>query len=211
MRHFSYTVRRPEDLTLSAERFRAASPKNYKGLLISVFTTSADRRHVSEISGFLKSAFPDAAIVGCVTTECIKDGGIKASGVVISFDVFEKSVVEAVSFNDPERLSEDGEKFRAKAERTKNLAAVGIIGTFHSVDVQPFLDRLSSIDEKVVFFGGGANTLQDSAAYVFSDEGVIDEGLIAVTATRAYIANITPDGVSYGITDALITGIFSLI
>ena len=37
------------------------------------------------------------------------------------------------------------------------------------------------------------------------------EGLIAVTATTAYIANITPAGIDYGITDNLVTGIFLLI
>ena len=181
MRQFSYTIRRAADVSACISRFRAVAPKAYSSLLITVFTTSVNQAQILHLTGRLGDAFPDAAIAGCMTTDAIRHGGINVNAAVVSFAVFETSKVKIVTFDNPETLAEDGKKFCARANRIKNLAAVGIFGTLHALDIQPFLDHLAALDDRVVIFGGGANTVKNVPACVFTKDEIMEEGLLAVT------------------------------
>ena len=181
MRQFSYTIRRSEDVAVCIERFRADLPETYRSLLITVFTTSTDQQRILRLTGQLGAAFPDAAIAGCMTTDAIRQGGVCVNATVVSISVFQTSEVRIATFDNPETLEEDGHYFCERAKRIENLAAVGLLGTLHVLDIQPFLNRLTAMDDKVVIFGGGANTLKNAPACVFTKDEVMEEGLVAVT------------------------------
>lgn len=181
MRQFSYIIRRADDVAACISRFRAVAPKTYRSLLITVFTTSVKQAQILRLTRRLGDAFPDAAIAGCITTDVIRHGGVNVNAAVVSFAVFETSEVKVVRFDNPETLAADGKKFCNDVQRIENLAAVGILGTLHALDIQPFLDHLAVLDDRVVIFGGGANTVKNAPACVFTKDEIMEEGLLAVT------------------------------
>ncbi len=181
MRQFSYTVRRAADIAVCISRFRAVAPKPCKSLLISVFTTSVNQAQILRLTERLGEAFPDAAIAGCMTTDVIRHGGVNVNAAVVSFSVFESSEITVEYFDNPETLADDGREFCARVKQRKDLAAVCIFGTVHALDIQPFLDRLAVLDDHIVIFGGGANTVKDAPACVFTKGRVLEEGLLVIT------------------------------
>ena len=181
MQQFSYTIRRADDVAACIARFREAAPESCKSLLITVFTTSVNQEQILRLTGRLGDAFPDAIIAGCMTTDVIRHGGVNVNAAVVSFSVFATSEVKVERFNNPETLAEDGKKFCARAKRLEHLAGICILGTLHALDVQPFLDRLAGLDDRVVIFGGGANTVKDAPACVFTRDEILEEGLLAIT------------------------------
>ena len=185
MQQFSYMIRRDEDVDACIRRFRAEAPKKYKGLLITVFTVVSEPLRILGITGRLSEAFPSAAVAGCMTTEIIQNGGVKVNAAAVSFSVFQSSKVRVVAFDNPEAFTEDGKKFCARAKHMKDLAAVGILGTLHDADIQPFLDCLTPLDEKIIIFGGGANTLKNIPACVFTKDEIIEKGLVAILFSGA--------------------------
>ena len=180
MQQFSYIIRHVEDIDACIRRFREEAPEKYRSILVSVFTDFTDPTRILSLTGKIARAFPSAVIAGAMTTESIQNGAVKIHAVVVSFLVFRSSEVRLMAFDDPDAFAADGKKFCSAAKRVKDLAAVGVIGTLHEVDVQPFLDGLSPIGENVVIFGGGANTLKNVPAFVFAKNEVIEKGLLAI-------------------------------
>ena len=181
MQQFSYVIRHTDDIPVCIEKFRANVPEKFKSLLITVFTTSAETAQILALTRQLGNSFPQALIAGCMTTDVIRNGGVNVNATVVSFSVFRTSTVCIETFSDSETLAEDGKAFYGRAKRIKNLAAVGIIGTLHALDLQPFLNSLSALEENVVIFGGGANTTKNAAACVFTKDELLEEGLVAIT------------------------------
>ena len=181
MRQFSYIIRRTEDIDSCIARFCEAKPTVCRSILVSVYTTSTDHSYIANLTRRLDSAFPSALIAGCMTTDTIRQGGIQVNATVVSFSVFETSEVRVEAFCNPATLAADGKKFCEEAKRAKYLAAVGILGTVRTLDIQPFLDELAALDENIVIYGGGANTLKNVPACVFTKDKVIEEGIVAVS------------------------------
>ena len=140
MKQFSYTIYHADDVDLCIERFRAVAPETCKGLLITLFTTMVDTKRIGTLTKRLGDAFPQAVLVGAITTDIIRHGAVNVNASVVSFSVFKTSTVRVQTFSNPDTLAEDGKKFCASAQRIKNLAAIGILGTLHAIDLQPFLD-----------------------------------------------------------------------
>ena len=180
MRQLSYVVRRADDITACVRRFRAAAPMAGKSLLITIFTTSVDHAQILRLTSRLGNEFPTAAIAGCTTTDMIRNGGINVNAAVVSFSIFDRSEVWVDCFDNPETLAKDGKKFCDRLKHVDHLAGVSIFGTLHALDIQPFLDGLSSLDERVVIFGGGANTIKNAPACVFTKDEVMEEGLVVI-------------------------------
>lgn len=180
MLQFSQIIRSDDDVALCIRRVQEKIPKKYKGLLISIFTVESDPTKILALARQLGNAFPSAAIAGSMTTDVIYNGGVRVNAAVVGFSVFQSSEVRVASFGNLGTLSEDGKLFCAKAKQLDHLAAVGIFGTLHAIDIQPFLNCLAPLDEKVIIFGGGANTLENAPACVFTKDEVIEEGLVAI-------------------------------
>lgn len=180
MLQFSCVVRNADDVALCIRRFREEMPKKYKGLLISIFTVKSDPKKILILAQKFGKAFPSAVIAGSMTTDVIHNGGVRVNAAVVGFSVFQSSEVRVAAFDNVDTLAEDGKKFCARAKRMKHLAAVGIFATLHAVDIQPFLDRLAPLNDKVVIFGGGANTLENAPACVFTKNEIVEEGLVAI-------------------------------
>lgn len=181
MQQLSYVIRHADDVAVCIEKFRANAPEKYKSLLITVFTTSVKPEPILALTRRLGDAFPQAVIAGCMTTDVIRNGGVNVNASVVSFSVFRTSTVQLEIFSNPETLTEDGRAFYRRAKRVKNLAAVGILGTLHAFDLQPFLNSLSALDDNIVIFGGGTNTTKDAPACVFTRDEVLEEGLVVIT------------------------------
>ena len=164
MQQFSYVIRHADDVAVCIERFRAKAPETFKSLLITVFTTSVEAAQILALTRQLGKSFPQAAIAGCMKTDVIRNGGINVNATVVSFSVFQTSTVQIESFSNSETFVEDGKAFYRRAKRIKHLAAIGILGTLHALDLQPFLNSLSALDENIVIFGGGANTTKNAPA-----------------------------------------------
>lgn len=181
MQQLSYVIRHADDVAVCIEKFRANAPEKYKSLLITVFTTSVEPEPILALTRQLGDAFPQAVIAGCMTTDVIRNGGVNVNASVVSFSVFRTSTVQLEIFSNPETLTEDGRAFYRRAKRVKNLAAVGILGTLHVFDLQPFLNSLSALDDNIVIFGGGTNTTKDAPACVFTRDEMLVEGLVVIT------------------------------
>jgi len=73
--------------------------KDGDSLLIQLFSSNTSDEDFLKVREELKEILPSSAIIGSSTAGIIKDGDIEDSAVVISFSVFEHSVVKAKSYS----------------------------------------------------------------------------------------------------------------
>lgn len=180
MRQSSYIIHRPEDTHDCISQFRAVLTETHKSILITIYTTATDQGFIADLTQRLGEAFPAASILGCMTTDVIRRGEVHEDTTIVSFSLFEKSEVRVLAFDNPDTMAEDGKKFCAEAMRIPHLAAINILGTLRDLDIQPFLDGLAPIDESVVIYGGGANTLESAPPCVITKDKIIEKGLAAL-------------------------------
>ncbi len=187
MKQFSYTIEHADEIADCIQRFRTdALFEEQKSILINIFTASTNRSKILTLIHQIGNEFPTAVIAGCTTTDAIRNGQIASSdATVICFSVFQKSTIDIDVFEDKTTLAKDGVKFCEKALQIQNLAAIGILGTLNSLDIQPFLDCLEPIPKNVIIFGGGANALKQSETCIFTRGKIIEQGFLVVTYAGA--------------------------
>lgn len=187
MKQFSYIIEHADEIADCIQRFRTdALFEEQKSILINIFTTSTNRSKILTLVHQIGNEFPTAVIVGCTTTDAIRNGQLyESDATMICFSVFQSSTIGIEVFEDKKTLIQDGIKFCEKAIKIPNLVAIGILGTLNSLDIQPFLDQLTPIPQNIIIFGAGANALKQSETCVFTRGKIIDQGFLITTYAGA--------------------------
>jgi len=164
MKLLNYTYKNSADLNdfIKSERI-----KDGDSLLIQIFGSSTSDEEFLKVRKEIKEALPSSAIIGSSTAGIIKDGNIEDSAVVISFSIFEHSIVKAKSYSNLstdeilEQLSND-----VITPKTKLLLFFANTFTFDSEKL------LMQIEQKypdlIIAGGNGADDLKFEGCKIFS-------------------------------------------
>ena len=181
MKHVIFNLQSLSELDGCIEKFRKECPETYSSLLISVFTHWNDRENIARLTSRLAECLPAASIVGSTSSGGIVEGNLEMHTTVLSFMVFHETRIEVHSFSDRTDPLEKGERFLAECKLIDGLVGIEFLATLKTFNVQGFFGQLSDLPLEVEVFGGGADTYEaDGTTYVFTDEVILDVGMVAV-------------------------------
>lgn len=182
MRQFSFYIQKEQEFSSCLHSFAQQYPKDYAGLLISIFTTWAEPASIQRMIHSIRQSLPQAEIIGSTTTSCIINGSLKPEGTVLTFNLFKTSSVRAYGY-DCHTISpaQAGQSFTAEIHTTQDLGAIELLANFKTLNIKPFLEYLSCLRPEIAIFGGGADTQkEDGPTYVFNQSSILCNGIIAV-------------------------------
>lgn len=182
MRQFSYSILDYRKISDSLEDFIRKCPDTYSALVVSIYTCCTEDAEINFMIETVKSRLPRAIIAGSTTSGEIYEGESRLRSTMLRLRVFEHATAQLQTVNVAESTPE-----RAGAILTANCLAmdelVGIeaLCTVKNFNAYPFLAQLSQLPEEVRVFGGGADTYAiDGISRVFSNDGIIVKGVVAV-------------------------------
>ncbi len=181
MKQSIYNIQSLGELDDCIEKFRESCPETYSSILVSVFTHWTDMEVIAKLTARLHSRLPQACIVGSTSSGGIVEGQLEMYSTVLSFMVFEDTWVHVYSFSDRTDSVEDGELFLTECQTMEDLVGIEFMATLRSFNAQGFFGQMKGLDPEVVVFGGGADSYApDENIYVFTDETILDAGMVAV-------------------------------
>jgi hypothetical protein len=155
---FAIQTRKELDACIEQVQQEARKMKNVASVLVSVFVDKADNHILEVLTQTIQASFPEAQVVGSVSTGEIIDGNLMDHGIVLTFTLFECSQVRALSYDFHEISSEDaGREVLAILNADRNATAVEVIAAGFHLDINPFFRQASKSQSEIVFFGGLAD------------------------------------------------------
>lgn len=141
--------------------------QNSSSLLIQIFSSNTDCSEVITIRNELQSILPNSPIIGTSTAGIISDGKIVDSEIIISFSIFESSLVKSKCFSN-ENIDSIVDKLASLiTKKTKLLLCFADIMKLNSEEL---LKKITEHYPSLVIAGGNA---ADDAKYegccIFSD------------------------------------------
>ncbi len=189
MRQCSYFVEQIEALGSSLDGLKndIAGYGKYEGLLLTVMAGYGESRLLAGLLDHLQKEYPDAVIVGGLTSVLIMDSSLVRKGAVVTMRIFGSSRVEVMAL-DHQTMSvqEMGEQFLERLRSIQQVAAVELIFSDIRIDMTPFLNLASQADPAIPFFGRVANDSglgADGPVYV--NGKAVSSGVVAVIFSGA--------------------------
>ena len=181
MKQFVFSIERVEELPACVEQFKRECPDCYSSLFVSVFTHWNDPDIIRQLIRGIKNNLPAAQITGMTSSGEIINGELNLRHTIITFMVFNDTWLKIFSFGKDIDPVETGDLFLVECQAMRNLQGIEFLATLHTFNVQSFMKRLDDLPDHVKVFGGGANNYEaGEKTYVFTEDEVLDEGMVAV-------------------------------
>ncbi|WP_349410197.1 EAL domain-containing protein [Pseudalkalibacillus sp. SCS-8] len=155
-------------------------------LLIQIFTKDK-RSRVIELHQFLTERFPDACIIGATIDAFFCDEVMK-EGTVVSFTAFQRTRPASISINlTKEMVGYDcGLKIGSQIISPDTKVLI-LIGTNHMPMHHSLLTAIEEHYPNVIVAGGNAVPLIDGEEYVITDDGILENGIAAVSLSGEHL------------------------
>lgn len=160
MKQIPFSIQKRQELQACIEKVKkeAREMQRLSSVLVSIFMDTANERMLLEMQQTISASFPEAQIVGSVSTGEIVNGHLIEHNIVVNFTLFECSEVRVLSYDFRQISSEQaGKDLLAILNADKNVAAVEIISAGFHLDINPFFREVSQSRKNIVFFGGLAD------------------------------------------------------
>lgn len=180
----------------------------YNNILVQVFSGIGKKEFIEQIIKNLILLIPQCKIIGGTSAGEILDGKFFENECIISFTVFEKTVIKTILIK--EKISDFNKGVETARELISPDTKVIISFADTSIDGKDYLDGINSINNKVVVAGGIAgNCKHTEETYVFTENGIEKNAVVAVAleGKDLYVNNESnfnrvPIGKEYEITEA---------
>lgn len=160
MKQFPFAINTIKELQDCVEQVREKSRQMpaLSSVLVSVFMDTSKVQMLTDIQKGVQAVFPEAQIIGAVSSGELVNGRLLDQGVVVNFTFFEKAAVRVFAYDFQERKSNTaGRDLLSILQADKEAAAVEVISAGFHLDINPFFKQLSASRRKIVFFGGLAD------------------------------------------------------
>jgi len=166
--------------------------QNTSSLLIQVFTGLNDKLQIAELLEELNTFLSEAVIIGATTDGEIKDGKISSGEVVLSFTVFEHTVCKVAAVTHEANGYFSGKYLANKLIEDNTKLMIAFADGLHT-NGEEFLNGISSVNSTIPVAGGHAgDNFEFEKTFVFTKEGIIEKGAVAVTLNSEHL-NIFTD------------------
>jgi len=168
-------------------------------ILIQIFTGNINPDYFMPLSKTIKRILPQATLIGATTCGEILAGDMLEFSTVISFSLFEKTIVKSMFCSFEDKVSFEEINKHLYTSDTKGLI---VLSDGLKSDTELFINELHKINSDVVISGGrAADNAKFEKTYVFTDEVYTDNGAVlaslnseALFIRSEYILNWTPIG-----------------
>ncbi len=157
--------------------------ENFSSKLIQVFTHKCDKNFIDALINELHIFMPDAIIMGSTTDGEILGSSVYTGTTVLSFTFFEKSHIR--SYRSSSEMKHR-DSFQNGAELATSIvfedtkAVISFADGLH-INADEFLKGFGSIHPNTIISGGLAgDNASFSGTYIFTNEGIVENGVIAV-------------------------------
>jgi PAS domain S-box-containing protein len=149
-------------------------------LMIQLFTSYNDETVIQEKLNTLNELFPNASIIGSTTDGLINNGHVTLSNTVISFTLFENTMLTTFATNAFDDFYQAGQLLANNTLQDNTKVIIAFIDGL-SGNGEEFLNGISSIDEKVIVAGGlaGDNALFEKTL-VFDKHNIYTGGVVGI-------------------------------
>ena len=183
MKQIPFSINTVKELHNCIEQVREESRSLHTAsVLVSVFMDASKKEMLDDIRKAVQAVFPEAQLVGAVSSGEIVNGNLMDKGVVVNFTLYEKSQVRVLAYDFRESDSQKaGADLLAVLQADKDVAAVELISAGFHLDINPFLHKLSESCRKIIFFGGLADDGSlGQNGMVFTQGQSVRHGVVAV-------------------------------
>ena len=139
---------------------------NDNSILVQVFYSNCSIEYIEIVRMELKENLPNIAIIGTSTAGIVSNGNINDNEIIISFSLFEKSSVKAVSYCNID--NDNLFKNLASYITAKTKLIVAFVNTFNH-DATKLLHDMGDKYPNIIIAGGNAgDDYKFSSCYIFS-------------------------------------------
>ena len=182
MKQIPYAINTIKELQTCVEQVREESRSlHISSVLVSVFMDPSKLNLLDGIQRQIKAFFPEAQIIGSVSSGELVNGQLMEQGVVVNFTLFEEANVRVVAYDFQDKKSNSaGRELLSILQADKEAAAVEVISAGFHLDINPFFKQLSACRRKIVFFGGLADDGSlGKNGLVFTHAAQLRQGVVA--------------------------------
>ncbi len=182
MKQIPYAINTIKELQDCVEQVREESRRlSMSGVLVSVFMDTAKKAMLDDIQKSILAVFPEAQLIGSVSSGEIMNGHLMDQGVVVNFTLFKESVVRVFAYDFRDKNSNTaGRELLSVLQADKEAVAVELISAGFHLDINPFFKQLSAARRKIRFFGGLADDGSlGKNGMVFTQNAQLRNGVVA--------------------------------
>ena len=153
--------------------------KSYKNILIQIFSGIVDENKTLEISSLLKKEIPNANIIGTTTAGEILADTMYEETIVISFSIFENTIVKSKLFDLEKDFTIDDVNSSLIQENTKALI---IFSDGLKSNAEELLNKLTVINPNILIAGGRAGDfIKFEKTFVFDEKVTTQNGFVVAS------------------------------
>ncbi len=163
--------------------------------LVKIFTSSMDKEQSVDVAKKVKEILPNSIIVGASSAlAIIYNGQALEDETFIMIDIFEKLEINRTIFTyenkTPQQLAEEIHSVHCEI-KSRETAVVGIIMSYGYSNVEAFLNAINDLSPFLSLTGAisGPIISKNITGFVFTDDGVIENGIITFCANGSEIRN----------------------
>jgi diguanylate cyclase (GGDEF)-like protein/PAS domain S-box-containing protein len=153
-----------------------------KGILVQIFSGVCNKTFINSVIKKINFTFPSAIIIGATTDGEIMGEHVTSSEVVVSITTFENTTIKEVSYSNMNRQDSYYIGYKlAKDNVDSNSKVIIAFSDGLNTNAEDFINGINEINSDIVIAGGLAgDNAEFKKTYVFTKNGVIEFGLVAV-------------------------------
>ena len=149
-----------------------------KNVLVQIFLGVIDESLALNISKNIKTLIPTSHILGTTTTGEIVDGKMCEQSIIISFTLFEKTILKSNIFHSSDVNIED----MMSELITTNTKALIIFSDGLKSNGESLISKISEIKKDLIIAGGRAgDNYTFTNTFIFNENKTIDDGIVVVS------------------------------
>jgi serine phosphatase RsbU (regulator of sigma subunit) len=155
---------------------------NASDLLIQCFSGIIDIEYLSRMVKELNSLLPEAKIIGVTTAGEILDGKVTSNKIALSFSFFQHTTLKMFQYNLPNPSEEGLARSIADELVTADTKGLLLFTNIMYVHSEQLIKNFYHLCPTLPVFGGGAgDNLTGKGQYIFTNYGIHENGIAAVS------------------------------
>ena len=161
--------------------------RNSSSLLLQVFTAHNDKSYIENVLQTLTTLLPEAVIIGSTTSGEIMNGEVSVDKTVLSFTQFQHTTLQTASATHEKDGFFSGRSLANTLIDDDTKLIIAFADGLHT-NGEAFLQGIHSVNSDVIVAGGlAADNSKFIQTYVFTKEGIMTEGAVAVALSSRHL------------------------
>jgi len=156
-------------------------------LLIQVFTSYNDKSYIENVLQTITTLLPEAVIIGSTTSGEIMNGEVSVDKTVLSFTQFQHTTLQTASATHENDGFFSGQSLAKTLIDDDTKLIIAFADGLHT-NGEAFLQGIHSVNSDIIVSGGlAADNSKFIQTYVFTKEGIMTHGAVAVALSSRHL------------------------